>query len=115
MQRLIPHDVLDNKYIIKKLIDDSGAYGKVYLVETPEGKLYAAKVFSIIENDSLIYYSNPRNEINFVSKINHAHVIKYISDGIGPLIFNNKYYGNKQYLIMEYAENLTLFDYSTKY
>lgn len=115
MERFISQDVLDNKYTIKKLIDDSGAYGKVYLVESPEGYLYAAKVFSLIEDDSLIYYLNPRNEINFLSKIQHPHVIKYISDGIGPLKFNGKCYENKQYLIMEYAANLTLFDYSTRF
>ena len=109
------YGILDHQYIILKQINE-GSFGKVYLVLTQKGQLYAAKIFNLPPNEFLPSYLNPlKKEINIISSLNHPNIIKYYSSGVGPIIINGQNSDDeKQYFIMEYANKGELYQYTKK-
>ena len=109
------YGILDHQYKILKQIDE-GSFGKVYLVLTQKGKLYAAKIFNLPPNEFSPSYLSPfKKEINIISSLNHPNIIKYYSSGVGPIIINGQNsIDEKQYFIMEYANKGELYQYTKK-
>ncbi len=94
--------ILDEKYIIKNKISFGGT-AKVYLVEDiKKSTLFACKILET-ENDFF------KNEINILSQISHKNIVNIIDSGEGKIKGkNNK---NYFYIILDYCENQTLFNY----
>ena len=92
--------ILDNKYLIKKIIG-SGTSSIVYqVVDSNTGKEYAAKVFKPYD-----FSFQKEVEINkIISKLNNNYFIKFIKSSKGPLILNeNEFRTFKSYMILELA------------
>ena len=95
--------ILDDKYIIKNKICDGGT-SKVYLVEDiKKSKIFACK---ILDTENKFF----KNEINILCQISHKNVVNIIDSGEGKITGKNP---NKKYnyIILEYCENQTLFNY----
>lgn len=90
--------LLDNKYIIKRIIG-IGASSTVYqVIDSQNGKEYAAKVFKHYDNS--IKKEVEFNEI--ISTLNNNLFVKYIHSSKGPLV-QNDFRIFKSYIIFELA------------
>ena len=107
----------DKKYIIieKK---GSGGFSKVFLVETLDGKAkYAAKILKIKDKEKEQKKENKLfdNEVNILKylkdNININYITKFIDSGIGEIKRENRPNSINKYLILEYAEKGSLFNY----
>ena len=95
--------ILDDKYIIKNKISFGGT-SKVYLVEDiKKSQIFACK---ILDTENKFF----KNEINILCQISHKNVVNIIDSGEGRITGKNP---NKKYfyIILEYCENQTLFNY----
>ena len=101
--------LLDNKYIIKKIIG-AGTSSTVYqVIDSQSGKEYAAKVFKHFDNSI-------KKEIEFneiIANMNNNLFIKYIASSKGPLV-QNEYRFFKSYIIFELASKGGLHKYLGK-
>ena len=101
-------DSLDDKYIIKKVISEDGAFSIVYLVEDKfKHNKFAAKV---AEEEK--YENQITNEAQLLLHLSNKspYIIKLKDHGEGELILNNEVL-NKKYNILEYCSKGMLLNY----
>ena len=101
-------DSLDDKYIIKKVISEDGAFSIVYLVEDKvKHNKFAAKVTKEEKYENQI-----TNEAQLLLHLSNKspYIINLNDHGEGELIFNDEVL-NKKYNILEYCSKGMLLNY----
>ena len=93
--------ILDNKYIIEKFLDDGG-FSNVYKVkDITSGKIYALKLFN--EEDDTFYNEIKINKI--IKEYENQYCIKFIDSSEGK--------SELPYIILEFASKGSALNYVT--
>ena len=96
---------IDNTYTILE-IKDNGLFSITYLARHNQTNVnYLIEVFRPNIPDNLI------NILNNFNEVNNPYIIKYISNGSGPILLNNKPQENLPYIVYENITHSTLFSY----
>lgn len=99
--------LINNRYVVIKKMG-SGGSADVYKVEDIRtNTIYAAKVFKI-------YSDYLDKEINILKLVNNPSIINFIDEGNGPILENGQLSSDKKYIILEYAEKGSLFNYISR-
>jgi len=106
------YDILDNKYNLIKTIG-LGATATVKLAqEIGKSEILAIKLLKNSDSQTKNFnLKNFNSEINTLRKLNHENIINLIDSGNGTVKKVNGITKQKNYIVLEYAENSELFDF----
>ncbi len=105
------YDVLANKYNLIKNIGN-GATATVKLAqEIGKGEIYAVKLLSDEIRTRTANLKHFNAEVENLKKLMHENIINLIDSGTGTVTKLNGITKQKNFLVLEYAENCELFDY----